>query len=126
MMQNYVIQQVTNKIGQTLIVPKVGMTFESKDHAYEMYNNYAGKIGFSITKSTTKLRSDRTIYQKYIVCSGQRYGNTESSKGTTRLRCSARIQLGVSKKGIWTVQRVVLEHNHYLASPNKRKKLRSQ
>jgi zinc finger SWIM domain-containing protein 3 len=91
-----------------------------------MYNNYAGKIGFSIRKSTTKLRSDRTIYQKYIVCSGQRYGNTESSKGTTRLRCSARIQLGVSKEGIWTVQRVVLEHNHYLASPNKRKKLRSQ
>jgi hypothetical protein len=114
---------VTNKIGQTLIVPEVGMIFESEDHAYEMYNNCAGKIGFSIRKSTTKLRSDRTVYQKYIVCSGQGYGNTELSKGTTRSECSARIQLGVSKEGVWSVQKVMLEHNHYLASPNKRKKI---
>jgi zinc finger SWIM domain-containing protein 3 len=27
---------------------------------------------------------------------------------------------------VWTVKKVVLDHNHYLASPNKRHKLRSQ
>ena len=32
----------------------------------------------------------------------------------------------VSKEGIWTVQKVVLDHNHYLASPNKLHKLKSQ
>jgi hypothetical protein len=30
MMQNYVIQQVTNKIGQTLIVLEVGMTLNPR------------------------------------------------------------------------------------------------
>jgi zinc finger SWIM domain-containing protein 3 len=126
-MLDHAVQQVADKIGQSsIIIPQVGMAFESEDHACEMYNDYVEKIGFSIRKSTTKYRLDGNLYQKYIVCSAQGCGNTESSKGTTRSGCSARIQFGVSKEGIWTVQRVVLEHNHYLASPNKRKNLRSQ
>jgi len=36
------------------------------------------------------------------------------------------VQFSVSKEGIWTVQKVVLDHNHYLASPNKLHKLKSQ
>jgi hypothetical protein len=40
--------------------------------------------------------------------------------------CNARVQFNVNREGIWMVQKVVLDHNHYLASPNKRKKLRSQ
>ena len=108
------------------IVPKVGMAFESEDNVYEMYNNYAGKIGFSIRKSTSKLRPDGTIYQKYIVCSAEGHGKTESSKGMTRTGCGARVQPVISREGIWTVNKVVLVHNHYLASPNKKKNLRSQ
>ena len=49
-----IIQHVANKVGQTLIVPEVGMSFESKQKAYDMYNTYAGKIGFSIRKSDIK------------------------------------------------------------------------
>jgi len=40
-------------------------------------------------------------------------------------RLWARVQFSVSKEGIWTVQKVVLDHNHYLASPNKLHKLKS-
>jgi hypothetical protein len=43
-----------------------------------------------------------------------------------RTGCGARIQPVLSKEGIWTVNKVVLVHNHYLASPNKKKNLRSQ
>jgi hypothetical protein len=32
----------------------------------------------------------------------------------------------VLAEGVWIVQKVVLDHNHYLASPNKSHKLRSQ
>jgi hypothetical protein len=91
-----------------------------------MYNKYAGEIGFSIRKSTTKHRPDGTKYQKYIVCSAEGHAKSESSKGMTWTGCGARIQLVVSREGIWTVNKVVLEHNHYLASPNKKKNLRSQ
>jgi hypothetical protein len=40
-----------------LIVPEVGMTFESESKAYAMYNAYAGKVGFSIRKITIKRRT---------------------------------------------------------------------
>ena len=39
---------MVDKIGETLITPEVGMTFDSEDKAYEMYNTYASKVGFSI------------------------------------------------------------------------------
>lgn len=103
------------------------MTFASEDEAYEMYNTYAGKVGFSIRKSYIKRRVDKTVSQKYLVCSNQGHSRNESSQqDTTRTGCDARVQFNVSREGIWTVQKVVLDHNHYLASPNKSHKLRSQ
>jgi hypothetical protein len=48
------IQQVNNNISRTSVVPKVGMAFDSEDTAYDMYNNYAGGIRFTIRKSTTR------------------------------------------------------------------------
>ena len=103
---------------QNLIIPKVGMNFESEDKAYEMYYR----------KSQIKRRIDKTISQKHMVCSSQGHQKNESSKGTTRTGCNARVQFSVStsREGVWTVQKVVFDHNHYLASPNKRQKLRSQ
>jgi hypothetical protein len=118
--------------GQSVIVPQVGMSFKSENDAYDMYNSYARKIGFSIRKSTTRLRPVKTIYQKHIVCSNQGERGKHSShvtskeNATTRTCCNARVQFSISREGIWTVQKVVLEHNHYLASPNKKHMLRSQ
>ncbi|CAN6268724.1 unnamed protein product [Urochloa humidicola] len=119
----FTTQQVVPNVG---IPPVVGMTFESEEKAYEMYNTYAGKVGFSVRKSTTKRRKDGSISQKYIVCSNQGHRETESSKDSTRTGCGARVQFSVSKEGVWLVQKVVVDHNHYLASPNKSHKLRSQ
>ncbi|XP_072151474.1 protein FAR1-RELATED SEQUENCE 5-like [Setaria viridis] len=122
-----IVQQVLDKNGQPLIAPEVGMAFDSEDKAYEMYNNYAGKVGFSIRKSHTKRRVDKTICQKYIVCSNEGHcANASSQKDVTRTGCDARVQFSVSREGIWKVQKVVLDHNHYLASPNKKHKLKSQ
>jgi len=98
---------------KTLIVPEVGMAFQSAKKAFDMYNTYAGQVGFSVRKGNSKLRGDGTSRQKYFVCKSCSV-------------CNARVQFSVSREGIWTVQKVVLEHNHYLAIPNKREKLRSQ
>ena len=113
-------------------VPKVGMAFKSEEDAYEFYNEYAGKIGFSIRKSHSKLRSDKSVYQKHIVCSNEGERGTHSKHDTvkqnaaTRSGCDARIQFSIARDGVWRVQKVVLDHNHYLASPNKKHMLRSQ
>jgi hypothetical protein len=65
---------------QKLIIPEVGMAFDSEDKAYEMYNSYAGKAGFSIRKSSTKHRTDNTICPKHIVCSNQGFRKNGSSQ----------------------------------------------
>jgi hypothetical protein len=31
-----------------VVIPEIGMAFESEENAYDMYNTYAGKVGFSI------------------------------------------------------------------------------
>ena len=100
---------MVDKVGQTLIVPQVGMAFELEEKAVDMYNTYAGIIGSSIRKSHSKLRGDKTISNKYIVCSneGQRENET-SSKDITRTGCNARVQFSVNREGIWTVQKVVI------------------
>jgi hypothetical protein len=86
------------------------------------------RLGSVLGRALKKKRlKDDTISQKYIVCSSEgHWKNTESSKDVTRTGCNARVQFSVSREGVWTVQKVVLDHNHYLASPNKSHKLRSQ
>ena len=51
---------MVDKVG---IIPEVGMTFESEVKAYEMYNAYAGNVGFSVRKSQTRHRGDGSICQ---------------------------------------------------------------
>ena len=53
---------------KTLIVPEVGMAFQSAKKAFDMYNTYAGQVGFSVRKGNSKLRGDGTSRQKYFVC----------------------------------------------------------
>jgi zinc finger SWIM domain-containing protein 3 len=89
------------------IIPKVGMSFKSEEEAYEFYNNYAGKMGFSIRNSHSKLRSDKTIYKKHIVCSSEGERGAHSKHDTakqnsiTRSGCDARIQLSIAHDGVW-------------------------
>jgi zinc finger SWIM domain-containing protein 3 len=54
------------------------MSFEYAENAYEMYNTYAGKVGFSIRKSDTKRRVDKTMSSKLVVCSKQGHGDVGS------------------------------------------------
>ena len=44
----------------------------------------------------------------------------------TRSGCHARIQFSISHDGVWRMQKVELEHNHYHTSLNKKHMLRSQ
>ena len=63
---------MVDKVGQTLIVPQVGMAFESEEKAVDMYYTYAGIVGFSIQKGHSKLQGDETLSNKYIVYSKEK------------------------------------------------------
>ena len=43
-----------------------------------------------------------------------------------RTDCMTRVQFSINPEGIWSVQKVMVEHNHQLVSPDKRHMLRSQ
>ncbi|EEC72703.1 hypothetical protein OsI_06289 [Oryza sativa Indica Group] len=113
-------------------VPKVGMTFNSENEAYDFYNSYARNVGFSIRKNHANTRADGSLCSKYFLCSneGQPVASTtqpgRKKRSSTRSDCKARLQFYISQEGIWTVQKVELDHNHYLVSPDKSHMLRSQ
>jgi len=46
---------VVDGVVKTLIVPEVGMAFQSAKKAFDMYNTYAGQVGFSVRKGHSKL-----------------------------------------------------------------------
>jgi hypothetical protein len=84
------------------------------------------RLGSVLGITLKKRLNDDTISQKYIVYSSEGNRKNTSSKDVIRTGCNARVQFSVSHEGVWTVQKVVLDHNHYLATPNKSHKLRSQ
>jgi hypothetical protein len=63
--------------GKPVVIPKVGMSFKLEDDAYEMYNSYAERVGFSIRKWTTRLRSDKTIGTGFALGETIRFGSLE-------------------------------------------------
>ena len=83
------------------------MTFQSEDDAYSFYNSYAGSKGFSLSKIHLKRRRDGTLSNRYMVCSA-----------ATKKNCPARVQFYISRQGIWNIQKVVLNHNHVLVTPD--------
>lgn len=93
-------------------VPTIGMSFETEDKAYEFYNSYATTNGFSIRKIHKKHRLDGTLCSRYLECSN------DCLKRTKRVNCPARVQFTISREGIWTIQKVRLDHNHVLVTTN--------
>jgi hypothetical protein len=108
------------------------MTFQSEEEAYQFYNSYARSEGFSIRRVHKKHRADGTLCSRYLVCSNEGAKATHAThvtkkeRATTRTCCSARVQFTISREGIWNIQKVVLDHNHGLVTPDKSHMLRSQ
>ena len=50
-------------------LPKIGMKFESEDHAYRFYNAYAGFVGFSVRKDfKNRSKIDGSVMSRRFVC----------------------------------------------------------
>jgi zinc finger SWIM domain-containing protein 3 len=107
------------------------MTFKSENDAHCFYNSYAKTVGFSVRKCHGNKRANGTLRAKYFVCSseGQKNSNstheTKKERASTRSSCEAQVRFYISPEGVWTVTKVVLNHNHTFASPDKTHMLRS-
>ncbi|KAK3223887.1 hypothetical protein Dsin_010912 [Dipteronia sinensis] len=100
---------------------RVGMKVHSDAEAYDLYNNYALKKGFSVRKHVIRRDSSNNIRQQEYVCSKQGFQMDEDlcevkkvNKLETRTGCKALIRFTVTS-GVWTISHINLNHNHELA-----------
>ncbi|KAH7670560.1 FHY3/FAR1 family protein [Dioscorea alata] len=99
------------------------------DEAYDYYNQYAYKKGFSVRKGAIrKSEKDGNVIGRRLHCSKEgyreeRFKKTEGSKkrhrGETRCGCKAKLLVNKNLDGSWVVSMFVEEHNHVLATPRK-------
>ncbi|KAL6184190.1 hypothetical protein ACLB2K_045594 [Fragaria x ananassa] len=110
---------------------KVGTQVHSDEEAYNLYNTYALRKGFSVRKSHIRRDTSNNIRLREFVCSKAGFAQdqdvfepTKHKKLETRVGCKAMISFTV-KDGIWTISHINSDHNHELAKPEERQFLRS-
>ncbi|KAI9157294.1 hypothetical protein LWI28_020011 [Acer negundo] len=110
---------------------KVGMKVHSDKAAYDLYNAYALKKGFSIRKWHIRRDATNNIRQREFVCSKEGIYKDQDlcevkklNRLDTRTGCKAMIRFIVDN-GVWTISHVNSEHNHELAKSEEKQFLRS-
>ncbi|KAG8384916.1 hypothetical protein BUALT_Bualt04G0167900 [Buddleja alternifolia] len=115
-------------------VPKLGMGFDSEDHAYEFYNAYAGRAGFSVRKDyVNRSKIDGAVASRRYTCfrEGYRQKDKRGSKvkrprKETRVGCMAQLVISRQADGRYRVTHFEESHNHELVPACKVRMLRSQ
>ena len=117
----------------------IGQSVKSEQEAYDLYNTYGLRVGFSIRRDSQRTKADRSgITTKRYCCYKQgtkrnvaqkneeHIDRRSYSKRVTRVGCKAMIQFSVDGNGVWTVTRHDKVHNHPLCDLTKRHLLKSQ
>ncbi|KAK9196333.1 hypothetical protein WN943_004461 [Citrus x changshan-huyou] len=110
---------------------KVGMKVNSDKEAYDLYNKYALRKGFSICIWNIRRDTSNKIRQREFVCSKQGFQLDEDlcevkkvNNLETRTCCKVMIRLTVND-GEWVISHIYSYHNHELAKPEERQFLKS-
>jgi len=114
------------------ITPEIGMKFPLEDDAYNFYNMYAWKMGFSIKRSNAHKDMSGQILDRLFYCSrqGKRPTNKQDTIVVTPcaiLRCSCIAKMKVSRRfnGRFCVVRLITNHVHDFTLPDITHMLRS-
>uniref|UniRef100_A0A1D1YUK7 Protein FAR1-RELATED SEQUENCE n=1 Tax=Anthurium amnicola TaxID=1678845 RepID=A0A1D1YUK7_9ARAE len=115
------------------MVPQLFMEFDSEKDAYDYYNRYAIKAGFSVRRGRDHRNKLGELQDKSFFCSCEGFSvkdkrdeNVRGSRLLTRNGCKAHMKVSNRPTGKFRVVRFVAEHNHKLAPPNMCHLLRSQ
>ncbi|XP_010275942.1 PREDICTED: protein FAR1-RELATED SEQUENCE 5-like isoform X2 [Nelumbo nucifera] len=116
-------------------IPKIGMIFKTVDEAYEFYNTYARRVGFSTRKDNRVLckQTCQIRFSKFC-CSKEgkrrdtdkRRLNVKNRREETRCGCMAAMKISRCKDGCYRIIDFNDVHNHIIAAPSKSHMLRSQ
>ncbi|XP_057794140.1 protein FAR1-RELATED SEQUENCE 5-like [Salvia miltiorrhiza] len=106
--------------------PKIGMSFDTEEDAYEFYLKYSKRVGFGIRRSKSHKNTCGELVDRIFCCSAQgkrshdkRDVYVKKARPETRFDCQAKLKISSRETGKLCVVQFVEEHNHYLSSPNK-------
>ncbi|XP_043700302.1 protein FAR1-RELATED SEQUENCE 5-like [Telopea speciosissima] len=115
--------------------PKIDMLFNSENEAFDFYNSYGGRLGFSVRKEyANKSKKDKsTITSRRFACNkkGRRQKDKraigiKNPQAETRSDCPARMGIMILENGIYQCHDFVENHNHELHLLSTTHMLRSQ
>ncbi|KAI5662533.1 hypothetical protein M9H77_21856 [Catharanthus roseus] len=111
----------------------VGTMVRFEEDAFELYNGYAYKLGFSIHKGRqmSKAGSDIKCLKQFIYYKEGKKCNKEKvnkcySKIDVRTNCKAMIEFRLNNESSWTMSKHDINYNHELYLENQRHLMRSQ
>lgn len=115
-------------------IPKLGMGFDSEDHAYEFYNAYAGRVGFSVRKDyVNRSKIDGAVASRRFTCFREGFRqkdnrdlNVKRPRKETRIGCMAQLVISRQSDGKYRVTHFEEKHNHELVAACRVRTLRSQ
>lgn len=100
--------------------------------AYELYNDYAFRKGFSVRKSKVRRSKNNDLSMRKFLCSNaglkdeKRKRTRAFEKLNIRSGCKAFVQFHISEDGVYRVIKHNMVHNHPMIPADKRHLLRSQ
>ncbi|XP_078156057.1 protein FAR1-RELATED SEQUENCE 5-like [Carex rostrata] len=141
----YPENEVVEEPFEQCFAPSVGMEFDSIDDAYNFYNHYGFKTGFSIRRAQKyhSQTGEKKVISQRFVCSKEglskrqkqeRIGVGISPNEKTpqkaisfrRTSCKASLSVSLQSNGKWLVTTFKKEHNHELVqSPSKKRYFKS-
>ena len=100
----------------------LGMEFDSEQSAYEFYNSYGGRVGFSIRKEYAHKSKTGVITSRTFVCSKEGLRKSDKRdfavripRAETRTGCGALMSIKLIRQiGKYRVIHFVETHNHPL------------
>ncbi|KEH26293.1 FAR1 DNA-binding domain protein [Medicago truncatula] len=115
----------------------LGQVVQSKDEAYNLYQEHGFKMGFSVRKGKELYYDNdkKNTRLKDYYCSKQGFKNNEPEgeivgevayqRADSRTNCKAMVRFNVSKDGEWRITKLIMDHNHALVPLEQRHLLRS-
>ncbi|KAM3224254.1 hypothetical protein ACQJBY_057572 [Aegilops geniculata] len=100
--------------GENVIVPKIGINFDTLGEAYDFYNLYSWEKGFGIRYGKSRVNVSRTKCMQEIVCGCAGKLIVENTR-SCRCECPALVRLLRSKDNGWYIAEHRDEHNHSLS-----------
>lgn len=128
-LNNPITSQLLQLDNSDIMEPIIGMEFDSDEAAKEYYIAYANRVGFGVRMNKSRRsRKDDTVIMRRFVCTREGFhskrviyddGKKKRKRGTTREGCMAMIEVIRKDHGKWVVTKLVTEHTHMVALPEK-------